>query len=77
MMHPNQIVSREQIVNQLWEVGTEPHSNVVAAQMRLLRRKLDPNGNDSLIETVYGMGYCFTMSGSCTIKVAPCPNPGL
>ncbi|MBV8882850.1 MAG: response regulator transcription factor [Chroococcidiopsidaceae cyanobacterium CP_BM_RX_35] len=56
MMHPKQIVNREQIMNQLWEVGTEPLSNVVAAQMRLLRRKLDPDGSD-LIETVYGLGY--------------------
>ncbi|MEO0491076.1 MAG: winged helix-turn-helix domain-containing protein, partial [Cyanobacteria bacterium J06659_2] len=39
------------------EIGGEPHSNVVAAQMRLLRRKLGQY--DHLIETVYGMGYRF------------------
>ncbi len=55
MEHPNQIVTREQVLNQLWEIGTEPNSNVVAAQMRLLRRKLREYGY--LIETVYGMGY--------------------
>ena len=37
MRHPNQIVTRDQILDQLWEVGIEPTSNVVAAQMRLLR----------------------------------------
>jgi DNA-binding response OmpR family regulator len=57
MKHPNQIVTREQIINQLWEIGAEPLSNVVAAQMRLLRRKLEQGSSGSLIETVYGMGY--------------------
>ena len=57
MKHPNQIVSSEQIRNQLWQVKTETISNVVAAQMRLLRRKLDEQGCEGLIETVYGLGY--------------------
>ena len=57
MKHPNQIVTREQIMNQLWEVNAEPISNVVAAQLRLLRRKLDRDSSDSIIETIYGVGY--------------------
>lgn len=57
MEHPKQILSRDQVLNQLWELGSEPNSNVVAAQMRLLRRKLGKY--DALIETVYGMGYRF------------------
>ncbi len=57
MEHPSQIVTRDQVLNQLWEIGAEPNSNVVAAQMRLLRRKLGEHGY--LIETVYGMGYRF------------------
>ena len=40
MKHPNHILSSDQIRNQLWEVSAEPISNVVAAQVRLLRRKL-------------------------------------
>lgn len=57
MKHPNQIISRDQIINQLWEIQAEPMSNVVAAQMRLLRRKLAEYGCSDLIETVYGLGY--------------------
>ncbi len=56
MKHPNQIVTRDQIQNQLWEVSAEPVSNVVAAQMRLLRRKLSQTGG-GLIETIHGIGY--------------------
>lgn len=57
MQHPNQIITRDQIQNQLWELGSEPISNVVAAQMRLLRRKLSQMQCDRLIETVHGIGY--------------------
>ncbi|MBD2207074.1 response regulator transcription factor [Calothrix sp. FACHB-1219] len=57
MKHPNQIVTTEQIRNQLWEVSAEPVSNVVAAQMRLLRRKLAHSGCENMIETLHGTGY--------------------
>lgn len=57
MKHPNQIVTSDQIRWQLWEVNAEPISNVVAAQMRLLRRQLTAVGSAHLIETIHGMGY--------------------
>lgn len=62
MNHPNQIVTRDQILLQLWEWGDEPMSNVVAAQIRLLRRKLAPFGGENWIETVYGLGYRFVIN---------------
>ncbi|HEY9657036.1 MAG TPA: winged helix-turn-helix domain-containing protein, partial [Allocoleopsis sp.] len=57
MQHPNQILSRDQIIGRIWRTEADFNSNVVAAQMRLLRRKLTEYGYDHLIETVYGMGY--------------------
>lgn len=59
MRHPNQILTRDQILNQLWEIGEEPISNVVAAQVRLLRRKLGDDNDNPLIENIYGVGYRF------------------
>ena len=59
MKHPNQVVTSDQIRNYLWEVSAEPISNVVAAQIRLLRRKLASFGCDELIETLHGIGYRF------------------
>lgn len=59
MRHPHQVVTRDQLLGQLWEIGSEPESNVVAAQIRLLRRKLAEINCDQLIETVYGLGYRF------------------
>ncbi|MGC9505358.1 two-component system response regulator RppA [Baaleninema sp.] len=57
MRHPSQIIPRDRLLSQLWEWGAEPGSNVVAAQIRLLRRKLEKLGAKDAIETVYGVGY--------------------
>ncbi len=57
MKHPNQVMTTNQIRNQLWEVSAEAISNVVAAQMRLLRRKLESINSSIPIETVHGLGY--------------------
>ncbi len=59
MRHPGQIITSEQLLAQIWSLEAEPMSNVVAAQVRLLRRKLTSLGGDRLIETVYGLGYRF------------------
>ncbi len=58
MQHPNQVLSSEQIRRRLWETGESPISNIVAAQVRLLRRKLATSGSEPPIETVFGVGYC-------------------
>lgn len=57
MQHPNQILTRDQIINRLWDFEAEPASNVVAAQIRLLRKKLAEHSCDIGIETIYGLGY--------------------
>jgi DNA-binding response OmpR family regulator len=57
MQHPSQILSRDQIMNQVWAMDATPMSNVVPAQIRLLRRKLTDAGCEGLIETVHGIGY--------------------
>lgn len=62
MKHPSQVVTSQQIMNQLWEVGAEPTNNAVAAQIRLLRRKLFEVGCDGLIETMHGIGYRFNVA---------------
>jgi DNA-binding response OmpR family regulator len=59
MQHPNQIISSDRLLDQLWEFGAEPPSNVVAAQISLLRRKLSKYGCNDMLETVYGLGYRF------------------
>lgn len=60
--HPNQYITRTQLLDYLYELNAERISNVVAAQIRLVRRKLSELGCDGLIETVPGMGYRFNLN---------------
>ncbi|MCP9788123.1 response regulator transcription factor [Cyanobium sp. Maggiore-St4-Cus] len=57
--HPDQIIPGSRLRNQLWDLHQDPVSNVVAAQVRLLRRKLAGQGLPSPIETVPSKGYRF------------------
>ncbi len=57
LRHPDQVLTRSQIHQAVWADMEEPASNVLAAQMRLLRRKIEPKGTLPLIHTVYGKGY--------------------
>jgi two-component system, OmpR family, manganese sensing response regulator len=60
MFYPNQLLSHEIISQHLWKEGEDaPTSNALAAQIKLLRRKIDRDRQISLINTVYGKGYRF------------------
>lgn len=59
MQNPNRIIPGSKLRQQLWDMDEEPISNVVAAQMLLLRRKLANHGCPCPIETVPGAGYRF------------------
>lgn len=59
MQHPNQVLSQDQIRSRLWGFEDDAISNVVAAQVRLLRRKLEALGCCDRIETLRGLGYRF------------------
>ncbi|XRQ11219.1 response regulator transcription factor [Actinomadura welshii] len=51
--HPDQVLSREQLLSQVWGFDFDPGSNIVDVYIRYLRRKLGP----ARIETVRGIGY--------------------
>jgi DNA-binding response OmpR family regulator len=53
LRHPDQVLSREQLLSHVWGYDFDPGSNVVDVYVRYLRRKL----GDQVIETVRGMGY--------------------
>lgn len=53
LRHPDQVLSREQLLNSVWGYGFDPGSNVVDVYVRYLRAKL----GDERIETVRGVGY--------------------
>ena len=64
LRHPDQVLSREQLLSHVWGYDFDPDSNVVDVYVRYLRRKL----GDGIIETVRGMGYRLRIG-------APGPSP--
>lgn len=59
MRSPNQLLTHKQLSDYLWQSDERPSSNALAAQIRLLRRKIEAKGEPTLIHTVYGKGYRF------------------
>ncbi len=59
LRHPNQVLSRTQILFAVWEYDADPSSNVVDVYIRYLRRKL---GDPSPITTMRGAGYRYDPS---------------
>jgi two-component system, OmpR family, manganese sensing response regulator len=59
MQHPNQLLTHDQIYQHVWKEDEKPSSNALAAQIRLLRRKIEADSEAPLIHTVYGKGYRF------------------
>ncbi|WP_341531276.1 two-component system response regulator RppA [Nostoc sp. UHCC 0302] len=59
MEHTGQLLTHAQIMQHLWQDEEQPSSNVIAALIRLLRRKIEVGRETTLIHTVYGKGYRF------------------
>lgn len=64
MENSGQLLTHAQILQNLWKDGEQPSSNVIAALIRLLRRKIEDAGETALIHTVYGKGYRFGTPGT-------------
>ena len=58
---PNQVFTREQLLDQIWGYEFDGESRTVDVHIRTLRQKLGPAGD--LVETVRGVGY--KISGKC------------
>jgi DNA-binding response OmpR family regulator len=63
LRHPNQVLSRTQIGEHVWNFDFYNESNVVDVYVGYLRRKIDQPGEPSLIHTVRGVGYCLRDEG--------------
>jgi two-component system, OmpR family, manganese sensing response regulator len=56
------LLTHTQIMQHLWQDEEQPSSNVIAALIRLLRRKIEVGDETQLIYNVYGKGYRFGTS---------------
>jgi len=53
----NRIMSKDQIMEQVWNLDFDPGSNIVEVHIYQLRRKVDKEFDYPLIETLVGLGY--------------------
>ena len=53
----NIVLSRQQILDHVWEYDYESYSNLIDVYIKDLRKKIDTDENVKLIQTVRGVGY--------------------
>jgi two-component system, OmpR family, response regulator NblR len=57
MEHPREVMTREQILENVWGDDFVGESNVIEVYIRYLRLKIEDEGKKRLIQTVRGVGY--------------------
>ena len=57
MEHSREVLTREQILENVWGYDFMGESNVIEVYIRYLRLKLEDEGQKRLIQTVRGVGY--------------------
>ena len=57
--NPNIVLSRQQILDHVWEYDYESYSNLIDVYIKDLRKKIDVDESFKMIQTVRGVGYVF------------------
>ena len=57
LAHPQQVLTRDQIISKVWGYETTDGSKIIEAHIRHLRHKLESKQKSRLIYTVRGVGY--------------------
>jgi|AntRauTorckE5430_2_1112549.scaffolds.fasta_scaffold08104_3 DNA-binding response OmpR family regulator len=57
MQNPNQVLTREQLLEAAWGIGFDTGTNVVDVYINYLRRKLEADGSPRVLHTRIGAGY--------------------
>lgn len=67
MRHPDRAINREDLFAHLWDFSDNSLSNIIDVHMKNLRKKIDIENEEKLLETVRGIGY----------KIKSSPHPVL
>lgn len=57
LRHPRQVLTRNQILEQVWGYNSELETNALEVHMGHLRQKLEIHGGSRVIQTIRGVGY--------------------
>jgi two-component system, OmpR family, phosphate regulon response regulator PhoB len=63
MTHPERVYSRAQVLDHVWGGNVYVEERTVDVHIRRLRKALEPHAADSLVQTVRGSGYRFSVNG--------------
>ncbi|MDX8361542.1 MULTISPECIES: response regulator transcription factor [Bacillaceae] len=59
--HPNQVFSRSQLLDKIWDIDFFGDTTTVTVHIRRLREKIEQNPSEPVfLQTVWGIGYKFT-----------------
>ena len=58
LQHQGRVLSRDQLLQQVWHDERASSGNVVEVYVRYVRQKLEAEGEGRLLHTVRGRGYC-------------------
>jgi two-component system OmpR family response regulator len=57
MLHADQVLTRTNLLEKVWDMDFDPGTNVVDAHISTLRHKLEEGGEQRVIHTARGVGY--------------------
>ena len=57
LRHPNRVLTRAQILDNVWGYDADPGSSVIEIYIHYLRNKIDKGEGQPLLHTVRGVGY--------------------
>ncbi len=57
------VVTRTMMLEGMWEYHFDPQTNVIDVHISRLRKKVDPDGERPLIQTIRGSGYMISANG--------------
>ena len=57
MRNPESILTRNMILEHVWDTNADPFTNTVEVHIRTLRNKINNGENEKFIETIRGIGY--------------------
>jgi len=57
MRHPDQVISRQILMEEVWDYSASVLSNTVDAYMYKVRQKIDNDPKNRMIKTVHGVGF--------------------
>lgn len=57
MRHPNQVFSAEALLDRVWSSDSDASPETIRTYIKRLRKKIDLQGQQSILSTVHGVGY--------------------